>query len=64
MNEYPICEVPRIDWMSGEPTERADQRFGDFGFDQLRAARPLHVDDDLRIGDVGNGVERRRCGCA
>ena len=24
-----------------------------------RAARPFRVDDDLRIGDVGDGVERR-----
>ena len=55
-----MCEVPRIDWMSGEPGERADDRLGDLGLDQLRAARPLRVDDDLRIGDVGDGVERAR----
>ena len=43
----------------GRADERADQRLGDLRLEQLRAARPLHVDDDLRIGDVGNGVERR-----
>src|SRR4029077_13246001 len=29
------------------------------GFEQLRAARPLHVHDNLRIGDVRDRVERR-----
>ena len=58
MNEYPMCEVPRIAWMPGEPTSALTQRLGDLRFEQLRAPRPLHVDDDLRIGDVGDGVER------
>ena len=40
--------------------QRADDRLGDLGLDHQRAARPLHVDDDLRVGDVGNGIQRRR----
>ena len=54
-----MCEVPRIDWMSGDPTSALISGSVTSRFEQLRAARPLHVDDDLRIGDVGNGVERR-----
>ena len=37
----------------------ADQGLRDFRFNQLRAARPLHIDDDLRIRNVGDGVQRR-----
>ena len=59
MNEYPMCEVPRIDWMSGEPASALISGSVTSRLEQLRAARPLRVDDDLRIGDVGNGVERR-----
>ena len=54
-----MCEVPRIDWMSGDPASALISGSVTFDFEQLRAARPLHVDDDLGIGDVGNGVERR-----
>ena len=57
-----MCEVPRIDSDVRRPGERPDDRLGDLGLDQQRAARPLRVDDDLRIGDVGDGVERARCG--
>src|SRR6185295_497167 len=37
--------------------QRAYEGFGDFGFNQLRTSRPLDVDDDLRVGNVGNGIE-------
>ena len=40
--------------------EGTDHRLGHLGLDQQRAARPLRVDDDLRVGDVGDGVERDR----
>ena len=59
MNEYPMCEVPRIDWMSGEPASARMSGSVTSVSMQLRAARPLRVDDDLRVGDVGDGVERR-----
>ena len=41
------------------PGERPDDRLGQLGFDDERAAGPLRVDDDLRVGDVGDCVERR-----
>ena len=43
----------------GRTRERPDDRLGDLGFNHQRTAGPLRVDDDLRVGDVGNGVERR-----
>ena len=44
---------------SGRADQGANQRLGDFGLQQLRAARPFRVEDDLRIGNIGKGVERR-----
>ncbi len=44
------------------PDQRPDQGLGDFRLEQLRTPRPLHVDDNLGIGDVGNGVECGRAG--
>ena len=39
--------------------ERADQRLCHLPFQQQRASRPLDVDDDLRIRNIRNRVERR-----
>ena len=40
--------------------ERADQRVRDLVFDQIgTAAHPLRVDDDLRVGQIRQRVERR-----
>ncbi len=59
MNEYPMCEVPRIDWMSGEPDSA--RMIGSVTSVSSSCGLRGHfdVDDDLRIGDVGDGVERR-----
>ncbi len=40
------------------PDHGAHERLNDFGFDQPGTSRPLDVNDDLRIGDIGNSVER------
>ncbi len=43
----------------GRPDQRLDDGLGDLRFQQLRAARPLRVDDHLRVRDVRDRVERR-----
>ncbi len=47
----------------GRAGQCPDHRFGDLRFDDLRAARPLGVDDDLRIRDVRDGIQRGRAEC-
>ncbi len=36
-----------------------DDRGGDLGFDQIRAAVPAGVNDDLGVAEVGDGVQRQ-----
>src|SRR5262249_6302151 len=52
---YPAnrCDVRRSN-------EGPNQWFRDLGLEQLRTPRPLHVDDDLRVRDIRNRVERGR----
>ena len=54
-----MCDVPRTARMSGDPASARMIGLGDLGLDHQRTAWPLGVDDDLRVGDVGDGVERR-----
>ena len=66
MNEYPMCEVPRIDLMSGDPARALMIGSVTSVFDDQWATGPFHVDDDLRIGNVRDGIEglpygRRTC---
>jgi len=39
--------------------ESADQRFGDFPFQQFGTSRPLGIDDDLGIRNIRDGIQRR-----
>ena len=56
-NEYPMCEVPRSARMSGDPASA--RMTGSVISVSIASGLRGHfdVDDDLRIGDVGDGVE-------
>ena len=54
-----MCEVPRTPATPRIPRNASTSGAVTSELQQLGTARPLRVDNDLRLGDVGDGIQRR-----